>query len=252
MYDFELAKDKVLMGAERKSMLLSEEEKRVTAYHEGGHAVVAALRDDADPLHKVTIIPRGMALGVTMQLPIDDKHTYRKTYLDSRLAIMMGGRVAEEMFLNTMTTGAGNDIEQATELARKMVCEFGMSELGPITFGKKDEQIFLGREINQHRDYSEDTAILIDKEVRRMVDNAYKSAVDILSSNKEAMHRIAQALLEREVLDGDEIRALIEGKALPTLPSKPTPTDDGGMHQVMNPAPGQKPNVVPGERPAQA
>jgi cell division protease FtsH len=249
MYDFELAKDKVLMGAERKSMLLSEEEKRVTAYHEGGHAVVAVLRDDADPLHKVTIIPRGMALGVTMQLPIDDKHTYRKTYLETRLAIMMGGRVAEELFLNTMTTGAGNDIEQATELARKMVCEFGMSELGPITFGKKDEQIFLGREINQHRDYSEDTAILIDKEVRRMLDEAYKSAVDILSSHKDAMHRIAQTLLEREVLDGDEIRALIEGK---TLPGKPTPHDDGGMQQVLKPAPGHQPNVVPGERPAQA
>ncbi len=252
MYDFELAKDKVLMGAERKSMLLSDEEKRVTAYHEGGHAVVAALRDDADPLHKVTIIPRGMALGVTMQLPIDDKHTYRKTYLDTRLAIMMGGRVAEELFLNTMTTGAGNDIEQATELARKMVCEFGMSELGPITFGKKDEQIFLGREINQHRDYSEDTAILIDKEVRRMVDAGYKSAVDILSSHRDAMHRIAQALLEREVLDGDDIKALIEGKNLPAVPGKPTPTDDGGMQQVLKPAPGHQPNVVPGERPAQA
>jgi cell division protease FtsH len=249
MYDFELAKDKVLMGAERKSMLLSEEEKRVTAYHEAGHALVAALRDDADPLHKVTIIPRGMALGVTMQLPIDDKHTYRKTYLESRLAIMMGGRVAEELFLNTMTTGAGNDIEQATELARKMVCEFGMSELGPITFGKKDEQIFLGREINQHRDYSEDTAIQIDREVRRMVDAAYKSAVDILSTHRDAMHRIAQALLEREVLDGEEIRALIEGK---TLPSKSTPPDDGGMQQVLKPAPGHQPNVVPGERPAQA
>jgi cell division protease FtsH len=249
MYDFELAKDRVLMGAERKSMLLSEEEKRVTAYHEAGHAMVAALRDDADPLHKVTIIPRGMALGVTMQLPIDDKHTYRKTYLDTRLAIMMGGRVAEELFLNTMTTGAGNDIEQATELSRKMVCEFGMSELGPITYGKKDEQIFLGREINQHRDYSEDTAIMIDKEVRRMMDEAYKSAVDILSSHRDAMHRIAQALLEREVLDGDEIRALIEGKA---LPGKPTPTDDGGMQQVLKPAPGHQPNVVPGERPAQA
>jgi cell division protease FtsH len=252
MYDFELAKDKVLMGAERKSMLLSEEEKRVTAYHEAGHAIVAALREDADPLHKVTIIPRGMALGVTMQLPIDDKHTYRKTYLDTRLAIMMGGRVAEELFLNTMTTGAGNDIEQATELSRKMVCEFGMSELGPITYGKKDEQIFLGREINQHRDYSEDTAILIDKEVRRMVDTAYKSAVDILSSHRDAMHRIAQALLEREVLDGEEIRALIEGRTLPTLPGKPTPTDDGGMQQVLKPAPGHQPNVVPGERPAQA
>src|SRR5258706_1483700 len=165
MEDFELAKDKVLMGAERKSMLLSDEEKKVTAYHEAGHALVAALREHSDPLHKVTIIPRGMALGVTMQLPIDDKHTYTRDYLETRLAIMMGGRVAEELFLNTMTTGAGNDIEQPTELARKMVCEFGMSKLGPITFGKKEEQIFLGREINQHRDFSEATAMEIDQEV---------------------------------------------------------------------------------------
>ncbi len=249
MYDFELAKDKVLMGAERKSMLLSEEEKKVTAYHEAGHALVAALRDDSDPLHKVTIIPRGMALGVTMQLPIDDKHTYRKSYLETRLAIMMGGRVAEELFLSTMTTGAGNDIEQATELARKMVCEFGMSELGPMAFGKKEEQIFLGREIAQHRDYSEDTAIKIDQEVRRLVDNAYKSAVDILSTNRDAMHRVAQALLEREVLDGSEIKLLIEGKQ---LPSKTAPSDEGGMQQVLKPAPGQQPGMVPGERPTPA
>ncbi|MGB9254898.1 MAG: ATP-dependent zinc metalloprotease FtsH, partial [Candidatus Korobacteraceae bacterium] len=167
MWDFEQAKDKVLMGAERKSMLLSDEEKKVTAYHEAGHALVAAMREHADPLHKVTIIPRGMALGVTMQLPIDDKHTYTRDYLETRLAIMMGGRVAEELFLNTMTTGAGNDIEQASDLARKMVCEFGMSSLGPITFGKKEEQIFLGREISQHRDFSEETAMKIDGEVRR-------------------------------------------------------------------------------------
>jgi cell division protease FtsH len=249
MYDFELAKDKVLMGAERKSMLLSEEEKKVTAYHEAGHALVAALREDSDPLHKVTIIPRGMALGVTMQLPIDDKHTYRKSYLETRLAIMMGGRVAEELFLSTMTTGAGNDIEQATELARKMVCEFGMSELGPMAFGKKEEQIFLGREIAQHRDYSEDTAIKIDQEVRRLVDNAYKSAVDILSTNRDVMHRVAHALLEREVLDGSEIKLLIEGKQ---LPSKAAPSDEGGMQQVLKPAPGQQPGMVPGERPTPA
>jgi cell division protease FtsH len=249
MYDFELAKDKVLMGAERKSMLLSEEEKKVTAYHEAGHAMVAVLRNDSDPLHKVTIIPRGMALGVTMQLPLDDKHTYRKTYLETRLAIMMGGRVAEELFLSTVTTGAGNDIEQASELARKMVCEFGMSDLGPLTFGKKEEQIFLGREISQHRDYSEDTAIKIDQAVRRFVDEAYRSATDILSQHRDAMHRIAQALLEREVLDGQEIRMLIDGK---TLPSKQSPPDDGGMQQVLKPAPGQQPGVVPGERPAQA
>ncbi|MBZ5567563.1 MAG: ATP-dependent zinc metalloprotease FtsH [Acidobacteriia bacterium] len=251
MFDMELAKDKVLMGAERKSMLLSEEEKRVTAYHEAGHALVAVLRDDSDPLHKVTIIPRGMALGVTMQLPIDDKHTYRKSYLETRLAIMMGGRVAEELFLNTMTTGAGNDIEQATELARKMVCEFGMSDLGPLTFGKKEEQIFLGREIAQHRDYSEDTAIKIDQEVRRFIDSGYKSAVEILSNNRDVLHRIAVALLEREVLDANEIKLLIEGKQL-AAKVPPAPHDDG-VQQVLKPAPGgAQPGIVPGERPTPA
>ena len=251
MFDMELAKDKVLMGAERKSMLLSEEEKRVTAYHEAGHALVAVLRDDSDPLHKVTIIPRGMALGVTMQLPIDDKHTYRKSYLETRLAIMMGGRVAEELFLNTMTTGAGNDIEQATELARKMVCEFGMSDLGPLTFGKKEEQIFLGREIAQHRDYSEDTAIKIDQEVRRFIDSGYKSAVEILSNNREVLHRIAVSLLEREVLDANEIKLLIEGKQL-AAKAPPAPHDDG-VQQVLKPAPGgAQPGIVPGERPTPA
>src|SRR5437764_1100124 len=217
MYDFELAKDKVLMGAERKSMLLSDHEKKVTAYHEAGHALVAAMRDHADPLHKVTIIPRGMALGVTMQLPIDDKHTYTKEYLETRLAIMMGGRVAEEIFLQQMTTGAGNDIEQASDLARRMVCEFGMSSLGPITFGKKDEQIFLGREINQHRDFSEETAKQIDKEVRQLVDAGYQGATLILSNNKEVMHRMSAALLEREVLDANEIKMIIEGRELPPI-----------------------------------
>ena len=201
MYDFELAKDKVLMGAERKSMILSDEEKKVTAFHEAGHALVAVLSKDSDPLHKVTIIPRGMALGVTMQLPLDDKHTYTREYLETRLAIMMGGRLAEELFLGTMTTGAGNDIEQASELARKMVCEFGMSGLGPITFGKKEEQIFLGREISQHRDFSEDTAIKIDSEVRRLVDESYNAAKGILENNRPVLSAIAAALLEREVLD---------------------------------------------------
>ena len=245
MYDFELAKDKVLMGAERKSMLLSDREKKVTAYHEAGHALVAALREDADPLHKVTIIPRGMALGVTMQLPIDDKHTYTKEYLETRLAIMMGGRVAEEIFLGQMTTGAGNDIEQASDLARRMVCEFGMSSLGPITFGKKEEQIFLGREINQHRDFSEDTAQKIDAEVRRLVDEAYESATDILGNNKEVMHRISAALLEREVLDANEIKLIMEGKELP--PIKIPSGSDGGMQQVLKPEPGRTPGLAPGQ-----
>ena len=247
-FDFELAKDKVLMGVERKSLLLSDEEKKVTAYHEAGHALVAAKLPNSDPLHKVTIIPRGMALGVTMQLPIDDKHNYTKDYLETMIAIMMGGRLAEEIFLSQMSTGAGNDIERATEMARKMVCEFGMSDLGPITFGKKDEQIFLGREIAQHRDYSEDTAIRIDQQVRKFLDDGYRSAVDILSSHRDGVERVAQALLEREVLDGDEIRMLIEGKP---LPDKPRP-EDGGLQQVLKPAPGQQPGVVPGHKPAQA
>jgi cell division protease FtsH len=251
MYDFEMAKDKVLMGAERKSMLLSDEEKRVTAYHEGGHALVAAMREHSDPLHKVTIIPRGMALGVTMQLPLDDKHTYTRNYLETRLAIMMGGRVAEEIFLNTMTTGAGNDIEQASDLARKMVCEFGMSSLGPITFGKKEEQIFLGREISQHRDFSEDTALKIDAEVRRFVDEGYQSAVSILSSNREKLEKIAMALLEREVLDATEIQMIIEGKDLPARIDPNAPATKDEVQQVLKPAPGQG-NVAPGERPAQA
>ena len=251
MWDFEQAKDKVLMGAERKSMLLSDEEKRNTAYHEGGHALVAAMRQYADPLHKVTIIPRGMALGVTMQLPVDDKHSYSRDYLETQLAILMGGRVAEELFLNTMTTGAGNDIERATDLARKMVCEFGMSSLGPITFGKKEEQIFLGREISQHRDFSEETAMKIDAEVRRFADDAYNSARQILEGNRPILEKIAQALLEREVLDGSEIQMLIEGKELPARvnPNAAPPKDD--VQQVLKPVPGQ-PNVQPGERPAQA
>ena len=251
MYDFEMAKDKVLMGAERKSMLLSDNEKRITAYHEGGHALVAALREHSDPLHKVTIIPRGMALGLTMQLPIDDKHTYTREYLETRLAILMGGRVAEELFLNSMTTGAGNDIERASDLARKMVCEFGMSSMGPITFGKKEEQIFLGREISQHRDFSEETARKIDAEVRRFVDEGYQSATSILSSHREALERIAQALLEREVLDAGEVTMLIAGTELPVRvnPNAQGPKDE--VQQVLKPAPGQ-PSAAPGERPAQA
>ena len=249
MYDFELAKDKVLMGVERKSLILTEDEKKVTAYHEAGHALVAAKLPNSDPLHKVTIIPRGMALGVTMQLPIDDKHNYTKDYLETEIAIMMGGRLAEEMFLSQMSTGAGNDIERATELARKMVCEFGMSELGPLTFGKKEEQIFLGREIAQHRDYSEATAIKIDDEVRRLVKAGYETAKTVLASDKDTLVRIALALLEREVLDANEIKMLIDGKELPKIipPSKP----DDGVQQVLKPEPG-RPGLAKGERPAPA
>src|SRR5213078_2129263 len=190
-YDFEVAKDKVLMGVERKSLILSEEEKKVTAYHEAGHALVAAKLPHSDPVHKVTIIPRGMALGLTMQLPLDDRHNYTKQYLETMVAIMLGGRLAEELFLDQMSTGAGNDIERATEMARKMVCEWGMSELGPLTFGKKEEQIFLGREIAQHRDYSEATAIQIDEEVRKMVSAGYNRAKEILLADRDALVRIA-------------------------------------------------------------
>ena len=237
MYDFELAKDKVLMGAERKSMLLTEEEKRVTAYHEAGHALVSLKREHSDPIHKVTIIPRGMALGVTVFLP-GDRHNYTREYLEARLAMSYGGRVAEEIFLNQMSTGAGSDIEVATDLARRMVCEYGMSRLGPLTFGKKEEQIFLGREIAQHRDFSEETARQIDLEVRRLIDEAYQSAHSIVESNADAMHRIAAALLERETIDAEEVQMLIDGKELPPMRSAlASPSDIGGpdVQQVLKP-----------------
>jgi cell division protease FtsH len=228
MYDFEVAKDKVLMGAERKSMLLTEEEKRVTAYHEAGHALVSLMRKHSDPIHKVTIIPRGMALGVTIFLP-GDRHNYTKEYLEANLAIAYGGRVAEEIFLNQMSTGAGSDIETATDLARRMVCEYGMSRLGPLTFGKKEEQIFLGREISQHRDFSEETARQIDLEVRRLIDEAYQSAHGLVEANAEPMHRIAAALLERETIDAEEVKKLIDGTELPPMRSNlATPSDVGG------------------------
>jgi cell division protease FtsH len=237
MYDCEVAKDKVLMGAERKSMLLTDEEKKVTAYHEAGHALVSYMHEHSDPIHKVTIIPRGMALGVTVYLP-GDRHNYTREYLETRLATAYGGRVAEEIFLNQMSTGAGSDIEMATDLARRMVCEYGMSRLGPLTFGKKEEQIFLGREIAQHRDFSEETARQIDLEVRRLIDEAYQSAHSILESNQDAMHRISGALLERETIDAEEVRLLIEGKELPPMRSvlaSPTDTGDGPAQQVLKP-----------------
>jgi cell division protease FtsH len=249
-YDFELAKDKVLMGVERKSLLLTDAEKKNTAYHEAGHALVAAKMPNSDPLHKVTIIPRGMALGVTMQLPTDDRHNYYKNYLETEIAILMGGRIAEELFLNVLSTGAGNDIERATEMARKMVCEWGMSDLGPMTFGKKEEQIFLGREIAQHRDYSEDTAIKIDQEVRKLVNAGYTTAKQVISDNRDVLERIARALIEREVLDANEIKMLVEGQELPPVQPPPTSKDDGVQHVI-------KPELQPGrakggERPATA
>jgi cell division protease FtsH len=210
MHDFELAKDKVMMGAERRSMIISDEEKRNTAYHEAGHALVAKLLPGADPIHKVTIIPRGMALGLTQQLPIDEKHTYNRDYLLNNLVILFGGRVAEELVLNHMTTGAGNDIEKATDLARRMVCEWGMSEkLGPMTFGKKEEEIFLGRDFTQKVDYSESTAIEIDAEVRRIIQDSYYKAKDLLKTNLRLLHKVAESLLEKEVLDGSEIDAIV-------------------------------------------
>jgi cell division protease FtsH len=250
MFDFEVAKDKVLMGVERKSLLLSDEEKKNTAYHEAGHALVAAKLPHSDPVHKVTIIPRGMALGLTMQLPVDDRHNYYRNYLETQIAILMGGRIAEEIFLGQMSTGAGNDIERATELARKMVCEWGMSDLGPLTFGKKEEQIFLGREIAQHRDYSESTAVQIDEAVRKMVGEGYTTAKQILSENRETLIKIAHALIEREVLDASEIKLLVEGSELPARPAPPGKPDDG-VQQVIKPEPGRAP-AKGGERPATA
>jgi len=223
MRDFELAKDKVMMGTERKSMIISEEEKRNTAYHEAGHALVATLLPGTDPVHKVTIIPRGMALGVTQQLPIDEKHTYPKEYLLNNLTILFGGRVAEELVLNHTTTGAGNDIERATELAHRMVCEWGMSErLGPMTFGSKEEQIFLGRDFTQQQQYSESTAIEIDSEIRRLILQCYERAKDLLKSNLGLLHKVAEKLLEKEVLDGSEIDALArEFNGDPSIPIAP-------------------------------
>ena len=252
MIDFELAKDKVLMGAERKSMILSDAEKKNTAYHEAGHALVAAVLPNADPLHKVSIIPRGMALGVTMQLPIDDKHSYSKDYLNDQLAILMGGRIAEELYMQHMTTGAGNDIERATDLARKMVCEWGMSELGPLSFGKKEEQIFLGREIAQHRDYSEDTAIKIDEQVKKLVQTGYDRARKVIEDKSEALIRVAEALLEREVLDGNEVKQIIDGLPLSPRAVKSKDSEDH-TQQVLRPEGGRRvPGLSEGERPAPA
>jgi cell division protease FtsH len=209
--DFENAKDKVLMGVERKSMVLTEEEKRTTAFHEAGHALMAILLPGTDPVHKVTIIPRGRALGMTMQLPIDDRHSYSKDFLYNTLSILFGGRVAEELIFKSVTTGAGNDLERATELARKMVCEWGMSEkLGPLTFGKKDEEVFLGRDFGSKRDFSDQVALEIDKEVKRLVVEAYERTTRMLTEHIHALRAIAEALLEKEVLDGIEVDQIVQ------------------------------------------
>ncbi|HEY7442896.1 MAG TPA: ATP-dependent zinc metalloprotease FtsH [Vicinamibacterales bacterium] len=246
MADFEFAKDKVLMGAERRSMIISDAEKRVTAIHEAGHALLTVLLPLADPIHKVTIIPRGMALGLTQQLPADEKHNYSKEYLDDQIAILLGGRIAEEITMNSVTTGAGNDLERTTELARRMVCEWGMSEaMGPLTFGKKEEQIFLGREIAQHQDYSEDTAVHIDQEVKRLVTVNYARAHEILVAHKEPLMKIADALLAREVLDAEQVRRLAAGLPLEDTPdvaatTPPAAEEDEGRQRSK-----ERPLLVP-------
>ena len=213
--DLERAKDKVLMGSERKSMIISDREKRVTAYHEAGHALVAKLMEHTDPVHKVTIIPRGLALGVTQQLPEEDRHTMTKSRAVATICVLLGGRVAEELVLGELTSGAGNDLDRTTDLARKMICEWGMSEkMGPLTFGKKEEQIFLGREIAQHRDYSEQTAQEIDHEVRGLVEQCYENVINLVRENLDALHRMAEALLVFETLDSDDIDRLVKGEKI--------------------------------------
>ncbi len=215
MVDFEEAKDKVLMGRERRSLILTDEEKKTTAYHEAGHALIAKLLENCDPVHKVTIIPRGRALGVTQQLPVDDRHNYNKAYLEDTLVMLLGGRVAEELILDQVTTGASNDIERATKMARSMVCQWGMSEkLGPMTFGESQDQVFLGKELVQHKDFSEDTSRLIDSEVRRIIDTAYETANKLLSENEDLLHSVSDALLDRETISGDDIDTLMDGGEL--------------------------------------
>jgi cell division protease FtsH len=225
MEDFEFAKDKVLMGVERKTLMLTDEEKRVTAYHEAGHALVAAFTPGSDPLHKVTIIPRGRALGLTMQLPTEDKYTYRKGYVEAQISILMGGRVAEELTQEDITTGAGNDIERATDLARRMVREWGMSGLGPLSYGGKDEPVFLGRDFAQQSDYSQETAIRIDREVEEIVQAGYRRARSVLSEHRDVLERLSVLLLDKESLDGKEVYRLIQEMTgrdfAPAVPERP-------------------------------
>jgi cell division protease FtsH len=249
MMDFEWAKDKVLMGSERKSAVMSEEEKKTTAYHEAGHTIVGMKVPNADPVHKVTIIPRGMALGLTQQLPEGDRYTHSLDYIEGSIAILMGGRLAEDIFLGKITTGASNDIERATEMARRMVCEFGMSNLGPLTFGKKEEQIFLGREIAQHQDYSEDTAVKIDQEVKRIVFEQYERARQIILDNRDALERMAQELLTRETLDALQIRRVVAG--LPLDDDEPTPRPRPESDKPADKEPVLKP-ILPPINPATA
>ncbi|MBI4429437.1 MAG: ATP-dependent metallopeptidase FtsH/Yme1/Tma family protein [Ignavibacteriales bacterium] len=227
MRHFEEAKDKVMMGMERKSMIISDREKKITAYHESGHVLVAKFLPEADPVHKVTIIPRGRALGVTTYIPIDEKHTYSKQYLDAMITYALGGRAAEKIIFNQFTTGAGNDIERATEIARKMVCEWGMSEkLGPLAYGAKEEELFLGREITRTRNFSEQTAISIDAEVKKIVTTAMKQSEKILRQNMAKLHRLANALLEREILDSEEIDKVLRGEELPPVERRTNGQDE--------------------------
>jgi len=252
--DLEKAKDKVMMGVERKSMIISEEERRNTAYHEAGHALVAFLLPGADPIHKVSIIPRGMALGLTQQLPLDEKHTYPKSYLMNNLAILFGGRAAEELVLGEMTTGAGNDIERATELARKMVCEWGMSSnLGPLTFGRKDHEVFLGKELAYPAEYSQATAVQIDQEIRRIVLESYDKAREILKQNLDKLHLLARTLLEKESLDGEQIReVLFSGEAslhvagpLLAAPQEVPPRSEGVQPEPQTPRENEREVGIP-------
>jgi cell division protease FtsH len=225
MYDFEEAKDKVLMGSARRSLVITDAEKKIIAYHESGHTLVAKFLPKADPIHKVTIIPRGMALGVTQSLPLEEKHTHSKEYLETALAVLMGGRVAELLVFDQLDTGAGNDLERATKLARKMVCNWGMSEkLGPVTFGKTEEHIFLGREIQQHRDFSEATAVLIDQEVKKFIEEAEQVAKNILSKNLDKLHELSKALLEKEIVDSAEVDRIIgRTPGTPEIVEQPVP-----------------------------
>jgi len=254
MRDFEDARDKVMMGPERKSMILTDAEKRMTAYHEAGHVLVSKYTPNGDPIHKVTIIPRGRALGVTHYLPLDDRHTYSREYCLGVLARMMGGRAADELIYGQKTTGAGNDIEQATGLARKMVCEWGMSEdLGPLTYGKREEMVFLGKEISSHKDYSEATAVLIDREVRTLVDGANERATQVLTENRAKLDALANALLEREILDAEEIDTVLRGESLPPLNDRSAPPPDAPVAPSADPGPERKPkNTFGGAEPAGA
>ena len=254
MWDFEKAKDKVLMGVERKSHIIGEEDRKHTAYHEAGHAVVALMIPEATPLHKVSIIPRGMTLGVTMFLPETDQVDFSKDQAEAQIAVSMAGRIADEVFCKMKSAGASNDIEKATDLARRMVCEWGMSELGPLSYGKKEEQIFLGREIAQHRDYSEATAIRIDEEIRAFVDRGYQRAQKIVDEKHDAIIRVANALMEREILDAQEVRALINGDTLkPFIPAKQGSSGDGSPQQVVKPESSRPlPGLLGGERPQPA